>query len=465
MLVPDLPRWLIFSAISSFLCILGSCCVPLFSMMFRKRSQMNSRLLNYGLSLSAGSMLATSLYKMLPTMETKHKWKIFLGFVIGVTLSFILNFVVHAYTSESLIHCSHGSDEDESMHTHEGVGTDGQIGVEPNTQLELDPPETSDQGHAEHRGTNGHRDDSKILQRSLLSPANSTTLRQKRSLIDFLARKPSNAGNCYGSMYCDTDMKPSRSTDPGRTKVTCQKDVTKDALNCPENAIGYDLENLSVYRANYYLHRKSPNEDSHHRGSEDSSSSPENSVAGNDHDHHHHIATPFSKLLSIGIQTCLVISLHKFPEGFIVFFTNNNEDDSRSFGISIFLSLAIHNFTEGFAMTLPLYAAFRTKWHAILLTAILGGGSQPLGALMGYLIFKQTGSQEINIEFLLSVTSGFLFVIALQMFQTAIGFSDSHHHHEVNELDEEDQPHTLATVCLQWCCLGAFLVLATGLFT
>lgn len=166
------------------------------------------------------------------------------------------------------------------------------------------------------------------------------------------------------------------------------------------------------------------------------------------------------------MQTCLVLALHKFPEGFIIFYTNRS-DSSKSLGFSIFLSLTIHNFVEGFAMTLPFYTVFESKWVAILITAVLGGGSQPLGALIGYFIFKGSTPRdhEPNMDFLLSVTAGFLLVIGLQMFQTGIGFSDGHHHHQGEGDEEMKQSHSSGTTCLKWCCTGVLLILASALFT
>ncbi|SCU99599.1 LAME_0G04148g1_1 [Lachancea meyersii CBS 8951] len=470
MLLEDIPRWATFTAISSFLCILGSVCVPLITLFFCKNSTVNSRLLNYGLSLSAGSMMTTSLNKLLPKTEKEERLSVFLGFVAGVTVSFLLNFVVHAYTSESLVHCSHGADAETNNHganSHEHSHTD-EVGTMQVQSFGHDHDHGHDHAHS-HAHNNNHvhdHSDSELEplqpERPSLKSSTSGPLRSKRSIIDFLSRNTSHAGNCYGSTYCPPKADKAGHSSFDQNLVTCHADGSKKAVLCPENDIGYDLENLSVYRANF-LKGKSSHEHTHRHEIDDFSSSPDESLLSEDH-HHHHLETPFSKLVSIGIQTCLVISLHKFPEGFIVFFTNKNDSDSRSFGLSIFLSMAIHNFIEGFAMTLPLYAAFTNKAYAVLTAAALGGGSQPFGAMIGYLIFKRTGAQEINIKVLLSITSGFLFVIALQMFQTAISFSDSHHHHDESDSDERDEPHTLATVCLRWCCLGAFFVLSTGLF-
>lgn len=140
--------------------------------------------------------------------------------------------------------------------------------------------------------------------------------------------------------------------------------------------------------------------------------------------HHHHIKTPLSRLLSIGLQTIMAITLHKFPEGFIMYSTSRTNPE---LGMSIFLSMFIHNFVEGFTMTLPIYIALNSRAKALLISGTLGSLSQPIGACIGYYMFK--GKRDMNDPFsialvavLLAITSGFLTFISLQMFASAIGF-------------------------------------------
>ena len=140
--------------------------------------------------------------------------------------------------------------------------------------------------------------------------------------------------------------------------------------------------------------------------------------------HHHHIKTPLSRLLSIGLQTIMAITLHKFPEGFIMYSTSKTNPE---LGMSIFLSMFIHNFVEGFTMTLPIYIALNSRAKALLISGTLGSLSQPIGACIGYYMFK--GKRDMNDPFsivlvavLLAITSGFLTFISLQMFASAIGF-------------------------------------------
>ncbi|KAF6012502.1 hypothetical protein HII13_001553 [Brettanomyces bruxellensis] len=141
--------------------------------------------------------------------------------------------------------------------------------------------------------------------------------------------------------------------------------------------------------------------------------------------HHHHIKTPLARLLSIGIQTTLAITMHKLPEGFIMYSTS--QADSK-LGWTIFLSMFVHNFVEGFTMTLPIYVALNSRWKALLISGTLGGCAQPFGALIGYFIFRKNGVDVDNpfsmalIGSLMALTSGFLTYIGLQMLTSSISF-------------------------------------------
>ncbi|KAL6947258.1 hypothetical protein ACO0QE_002137 [Hanseniaspora vineae] len=632
-----IPKWLIYTLISSFLCILGVLTVPLISVgvgnlsrgrksvvqLQTHRDSINARLLNYGLSMSSGSMLITSLYKMLPKIRSgssdsgsgSNKYTVTFGCLFGIVLSLFLNFVVHAYTSESLIHCAHSHDENENENNN-------------------------DNDHLDHDHGHNNTDTHAKTKKELLGPdlenqvdqvqTTSVLHKKKSSIRDVLSKKKSCViGGCQPKS-CDLNNEITTKLTPqegpmsseqqqeqqqeqeqleqiaGAASGLTDKESFASAPMCLENSIGYDLQNLDQYRNNFFAsanpssdntknglecaplllhhvhHQDHQVEDHQHNHSSDlpnhvqhsygsthsdhahnelprtssynvlepdllsTSKSATNIHEKHNDDHHHHMETPFSKLMSIGLQTCVVLTLHKLPEGLILYFTNNGSgkkhsknhvpgdgddfDSSSKLGFSIFIALAIHNFIEGFAMCLPLYTALSSKIMAICLISILAGGSQPLGAGLGYMIHKYYSHSEyfrkngeILQELLLSITSGFLLVISLQMFQTAIGFSDAHSH-AMNAVQEDahtddherehgnghghghghesgvetDSPssgssfgsydshslshesprfqdkatsntnsdmHTSGTTCVKWCCFGAILILSSGLFT
>lgn len=409
---------------------------------------MSSKFVNYGLSLSSGSMITTALYKMLPRDSDKdtESLTVFLGMLIGMVLSLALNYVVHAFASESMVHCAHDSGESQSSSEEHSHSHHSEEETPLNTQ-KCSP-------HEEHPHA----------------------LRSKSSLIDILNTLDSNAmGDCYNLGSCVPVVKqdsfscmpPSLRQQHSHRSLSCGDEeghnyLEAQGLACLENHVGYDLENLSIYRHNFHSQR--------HRSEAPTATTPSayGSVPQDEPvHHHHHLETPFSKLLSIGMQTCVVITLHKFPEGFILYYTNRSSQVSKDLGFSIFLSLTIHNFVEGFSMTLPFYAAFESKFLALSVTTLLGGGSQPLGALIGYLIFKDKHvdpGKQPHMDLYLSITAGFLLVIGLQMFQTGVGFSQGHHHHQGEAEEQLRENHSLGTTCLKWSCAGVLLVLASGLF-
>ncbi|KTB21895.1 Zinc-regulated transporter 3 [Nakaseomyces glabratus] len=568
-------RWLLFSLISSLLCILGALFVPIISRYSSKSHENNNtKLVNYGLSLSAGSMMTTALYKMLPAMDPDNRFTVFFGFTFGILISFFLNYVVHAFTSESLIHCAHGDDHSHSHGDHDHAH-----------DHDHDHNDSHEYGHGhehshEHGNNNNHvhlddneadddlydplsRHRSVETEHSALLPHGKEGVRRRLSLLDLFSKKHRDIGPCCDSIVkscgvlsvpadkltcvplnqrgkclneqChnymqEVDQRPnhvSSQTDssysPNHSNSSSyesqddaeHKHEHTSGVVCLENNIGYDLENLDTYRNNYMLGRRNTIEyqpsakvstnagstsvrsqaisrpslkgiNSAPHYSENAQTTKASNHDGHGHDdghehfhhhdeealysHHHHLETPFSKLLSIGLQTCLVLTLHKFPEGLIIFYTNQS-DETKSLGLSIFISLLIHNFVEGFAMTLPFYTAFESKWKAILITTILGGGSQPFGAILGYFIFKSSGGDHKHSDgappimgLLLSITAGFLVVISVQMFQTGVSFSDSHHHHSDDNEEEIAQNHTMGTTCLKWCCAGICLILLSGIF-
>lgn len=139
-------------------------------------------------------------------------------------------------------------------------------------------------------------------------------------------------------------------------------------------------------------------------------------------EHHHHV--PTNAFLSIGLQTCLAIALHKLPEGFITYATNHA---NPKLGFSVFLALFIHNITEGFAMALPLYLALQSRVKALIWASILGGVSQPLGAGVAALWFHLAGNSEAWGEpgegvygCLFAVVAGILASVALQLFSESL---------------------------------------------
>ncbi|ORY82026.1 Zinc/iron permease, partial [Protomyces lactucae-debilis] len=129
--------------------------------------------------------------------------------------------------------------------------------------------------------------------------------------------------------------------------------------------------------------------------------------------------------LRIGFQTALAISFHKAPEGLILFLSSHAD---AALGFRVFLALAIHNLVEGFTIAYPLYLAFENRFKALGAAVLLGGLSQPVGALIGFAITKAQGSHkfderslDLSYGLLFSATAGFMsFISVVSMLPQAI---------------------------------------------
>lgn len=86
----------------------------------------------------------------------------------------------------------------------------------------------------------------------------------------------------------------------------------------------------------------------------------------------------------MGILMALAIAIHNFPEGLATFASTL---DDVSLGAAIAVAIAIHNIPEGIVTSVPIYHATGNKKKAFVIS-LLSGLTEPLGALIGYLILR-----------------------------------------------------------------------------
>lgn len=91
-----------------------------------------------------------------------------------------------------------------------------------------------------------------------------------------------------------------------------------------------------------------------------------------------------AKLLRMGVFTALAIAIHNFPEGLATFISALKQP---SLAIPVAVAIAIHNIPEGIAVSVPVYYATGKKKKAFLYS-FLSGLSEPVGAIIGYLILR-----------------------------------------------------------------------------
>ena len=90
------------------------------------------------------------------------------------------------------------------------------------------------------------------------------------------------------------------------------------------------------------------------------------------------------RMMRMGVITALAITIHNFPEGMATFVSALQ---GESLALPITMAIAIHNIPEGIAVAVPIYYATQSKRKA-LLYSLLSGLSEPLGAIIGYLLLR-----------------------------------------------------------------------------
>ena len=88
------------------------------------------------------------------------------------------------------------------------------------------------------------------------------------------------------------------------------------------------------------------------------------------------------QLMRTGMFAALAIGIHNFPEGLATFAAAVSD---VKLGLFIMFAIAIHNIPEGIAVSVPIYFATGNKNKAFVYS-FLSGVSEPVGALLGYLV-------------------------------------------------------------------------------
>jgi ZIP family zinc transporter len=91
-----------------------------------------------------------------------------------------------------------------------------------------------------------------------------------------------------------------------------------------------------------------------------------------------------SHLMRTGLFMALAIGIHNFPEGLATFASTLG---SIKLGVFIAVAIAIHNIPEGIAVSVPIFYATGNRNKAFFYS-FLSGVSEPVGAIIGYLILR-----------------------------------------------------------------------------
>ncbi len=127
-------------------------------------------------------------------------------------------------------------------------------------------------------------------------------------------------------------------------------------------------------------------------------------------------------LLRTGIFTALAIAIHNFPEGLATFVSAL---DNASVAIPITIAIAIHNIPEGISVSVPIYYATGDKKKAFIYS-FLSGMSEPVGAIIGYLLLRNIFN-DVTLGVLLAAVAGIMVFISIdELLPTARKYGEHH---------------------------------------
>jgi ZIP family zinc transporter len=127
-------------------------------------------------------------------------------------------------------------------------------------------------------------------------------------------------------------------------------------------------------------------------------------------------------LMRMGLFTALAVGIHNFPEGLATFVSALQDP---KIAIPIAIAIAIHNIPEGIAVSVPIYYATGSKRKAFLYS-FLSGLSEPIGALVGYLILMPFMNDTIFGILFASVAGIMVFISLDELLPSAQRYGEHH---------------------------------------
>ncbi len=127
-------------------------------------------------------------------------------------------------------------------------------------------------------------------------------------------------------------------------------------------------------------------------------------------------------LMRMGTVTALVIGIHNFPEGLATFMSTLND---TGIGFSIMVAIAIHNIPEGIAVSVPLFYATGNRRKAFT-WSFLSGLTEPLGAMVGYLVLRPFLSLTLEALVMAGVAGIMVFISLDELLPAAERYGEHH---------------------------------------
>lgn len=127
-------------------------------------------------------------------------------------------------------------------------------------------------------------------------------------------------------------------------------------------------------------------------------------------------------LMRTGLFTAIALGIHNFPEGLATFVSALNDP---KIAIPIVIAIAIHNIPEGIAVSVPIYYATGNRKKAFIYS-FLSGLSEPIGALIGYLILMPILNDTIY-GIVFALVAGIMVFISLdELLPAAREYGENH---------------------------------------
>ena len=91
-------------------------------------------------------------------------------------------------------------------------------------------------------------------------------------------------------------------------------------------------------------------------------------------------------------------------------------------GVSLCIAIALHNIPEGISIAIPIYYAKKSRWEAIK-CVLISALSEPLGALLAFLILKNYITNQMISIFLILVAGIMISLSINKLFPEALSYN------------------------------------------
>lgn len=127
------------------------------------------------------------------------------------------------------------------------------------------------------------------------------------------------------------------------------------------------------------------------------------------HEEDAHEGKSHKNMYRLGMMSMLAIAVHNFPEGIATFAAGYSD---TALGFTVALAIALHNIPEGISVAMPVYFATGNKKKAFLY-AFMSGISEPIGALLAYLLLMPI-LNDLVLGIVFGIVAGIMLYIAIE---------------------------------------------------